>query len=167
MVSGAACETTALRARAFAAAATVTDPELPALTIADLGILRGVEIAADGMVDIVITPTYSACPAMTVIAMEIGRALDEAGICRHRVRQVLSPAWTTDWLSAAARAKLAAEGIAPPGPRAGGLFAAARIPCPRCGAAETEQIAAFGATACKSLWRCTRCREPFDHFKCH
>lgn len=167
MVNDLPCDETALRARAFAAAATVTDPELPALTIADLGILRGVDLAEDGTVEIAITPTYSGCPAMTVIALEIARALDDAGIPHHRIRHVLAPAWTTDWLSEAAHAKLAAEGIAPPGKRVTGLFSGETIPCPRCASTATEQLAAFGATACKSLWRCTACREPFDHFKCH
>ncbi|HEX7391157.1 MAG TPA: 1,2-phenylacetyl-CoA epoxidase subunit PaaD [Acidiphilium sp.] len=156
-----------LRQRAWDAAAAVPDPELPMLTIAELGILRAVEIV-DDRVEVSITPTYSGCPAMTAIALDIDTALHGAGIENARVRLVLSPAWTTDWLTAEARAKLVAAGIAPPGPRASSrLFGTVPPPCPRCGSTATERIAEFGATACKSLWRCTVCREPFDHFKCH
>lgn len=161
-----------LRQRAWDAAAAVPDPELPVLTIAELGILRAVEIV-DGRAEVSITPTYSGCPAMAAIALDIDAALRAAGIENARIRQVLSPAWTTDWLTAEARAKLAAAGIAPPAPASSGPRASSRLfdpsppPCPRCGSTATERIAEFGATACKSLWRCTACREPFDHFKCH
>lgn len=153
MVSGADRVT-----RARAALATVTDPELPSLTIADLGILRDVVADGDG-VAVLITPTYSGCPAMVEITAAIRAALAEAGIAPARVRTVLAPAWTTDWLSAEGRQKLTAAGIAPP----------TRQPprCPRCASPATELLSAFGATACKALWRCTACREPFDAFKCH
>ncbi len=147
-----------LAARARAALARVSDPELPFLTIADLGILRGVERDGDG-VEVSITPTYSGCPAMGEITAAIRHALDAAGIASVRVRTVLAPAWTTDWLSEEGRRKLAAAGIAPPSPRAPS--------CPRCASPATELLSAFGATACKALWRCTACREPFDAFKCH
>jgi ring-1,2-phenylacetyl-CoA epoxidase subunit PaaD len=156
-----------LRERALAALEAVTDPEIPVLTIADLGILRGVSVH-DGVVEVTITPTYSGCPAMSLITLEIETALARAGI-EARVRTSLSPAWTTDWLTDAARAKLAAFGIAPPehtGSRRE-LFGEARPVCPHCGSADTELISAFGSTACKSLHRCRACREPFDAFKCH
>ncbi len=158
----------ALRQRALESASAVVDPEIPALTVADLGVLRGVTVR-DGQVEVTITPTYSGCPAMNVITLDIQAALAYAGIENARIRTVLSPAWTTDWLSEAGRAKLAAAGIAPPPPGASrrALFAAAACVCPRCGSADTEQISEFGSTACKSLHRCLSCREPFEAFKCH
>jgi ring-1,2-phenylacetyl-CoA epoxidase subunit PaaD len=148
-----------LRQRAWDAAARVPDPEIPALTIADLGMLRDVTVGPEG-VEVSITPTYSGCPAMTIIALDITAALADAGIPGARVRTVLSPAWTTDWLSEAARRKLAECGIAPP-------CRGAAVACPRCASAEVERLSEFGSTACKSLWRCRACREPFDVFKCH
>ncbi len=157
-----------IRRRAWEAAATVVDPEIPALTIADLGVLRSVSVADDG-VEVAITPTYTGCPAMRMIALDIEMALERAGIAGARVKTVLSPAWTTDWLSEEARAKLAQSGIVPP-PHAASrraLFAEEQIACPRCGSAETERLAEFGSTACKSLYRCRACREPFELFKCH
>jgi ring-1,2-phenylacetyl-CoA epoxidase subunit PaaD len=157
-----------LTERAWAAAAAVLDPEVPVLTIEDLGVLRDVQVAEDGAVEVSITPTYSGCPAMNVIALEVELALANAGLAGARVKTVLSPAWTTDWMSEAGRRKLADYGIAPPG-KAGGrraLFAIDEIACPRCGSGDTEQIAEFGSTACKALWRCKCCREPFDYFKC-
>jgi len=156
-----------LRARAWAAASSVCDPEIPALTIADLGILRAVTANGEG-VEVEITPTYSGCPAMNMIAVDIGIALDRAGIA-SRVRTVLSPAWTTDWMTEEGRRKLTASGIAPP-PRGAGrraLFGMDVVACPLCGSEDTERLAEFGSTSCKSLWRCKACREPFDHFKCH
>ncbi len=158
----------ALRDRAWAAAAAVVDPELPALTIADLGVLREV-LVTNGAVEVAITPTYSGCPAMQIIALDIVTALEQAGIAGARVRTVLSPAWTTAWLTADARRKLLEDGIAPPldAQGRGALFGTAAPACPRCGSAATERLTEFGSTACKALWRCTACREPFDHFKCH
>jgi ring-1,2-phenylacetyl-CoA epoxidase subunit PaaD len=156
-----------LRERVLAALEAVTDPEIPVLTIADLGILRDVSVDND-VVEVTITPTYSGCPAMSLITLEIKTALARAGI-EARVRTSLSPAWTTDWLTDAARAKLAAFGIAPPehtGSRRA-LFGEAQPACPHCGSADTELISEFGSTACKSLHRCRACREPFDAFKCH
>ena len=156
-----------LREHALAALEAVTDPEIPVLTIADLGILRDVSVH-DDVVEVTITPTYSGCPAMNMIALEIETALARAGI-EARIRTSLTPAWTTDWLTDAARAKLAAYGIAPPehaGSRRA-LFGEARPACPLCGSGETELISEFGSTACKSLHRCRACREPFDAFKCH
>ena len=158
----------ALRKRAWAAAARVVDPEVPVLTIEDLGVLRDVLVDADGRVEAIITPTYSGCPAMDMIALEVGLALEQAGFKSPKVTRVLAPAWTTDWMSEAGRTKLKAFGIAPPLPHSGrrALFGAERVDCPRCGASDTERISEFGSTACKALWRCKACREPFDYFKC-
>jgi ring-1,2-phenylacetyl-CoA epoxidase subunit PaaD len=155
------------RERALAALEAVTDPEIPVLTIADLGILRDVTMQGD-VVEVTITPTYSGCPAMNMIELEIETALARAGI-KARIRTILSPAWTTDWLSDAARAKLAAFGIAPPPHSASrrALFGEEHPACPRCGSADTERISEFGSTPCKALHRCRACREPFDAFKCH
>ena len=156
-----------LRERVLAALETVTDPEIPVLTIADLGILRDVSVH-DDLVELTITPTYSGCPAMNVIALDIETALMRAGI-KARIHTSLSPAWTTDWLSDAARAKLAAFGIAPPAHAASRrtLFGEEHPACPHCGSADTERISEFGSTPCKALHRCRTCREPFDAFKCH
>jgi len=156
-----------LRDRAWAAAAEVTDPEVPVLTIADLGVLRDVTETGDG-VEVLITPTYSGCAAMGVIAMEVELALSRAGI-PGRVRTVLSPAWTTDCMTEDGRRKLLEYGIAPPVPGSGrrALFGVEVVACPRCGSDRTEVMAEFGSTSCKALWRCLACREPFDYFKCH
>ncbi len=155
-------------ARARSAVCAVTDPEIPVLTIADLGMLRELRIDGDA-VEVTITPTYSGCPAMAVIALDIETALARAGFPQVRIVTTLTPAWTTDWLTEDGRRKLAAYGIAPPGPAAGrrALFGETRPACPRCGSVTTEQISEFGSTACKSLHRCLACREPFDAFKCH
>jgi ring-1,2-phenylacetyl-CoA epoxidase subunit PaaD len=154
--------------RARTAAAAVTDPEIPVLTIEDLGILRDVRLE-DGVVVADITPTYSGCPAMNIIALEVENALRDAGITPARVQLVLSPAWTTDWMTADGRRKLLSYGIAPPPPNSGrrALFGLSRPACPQCGSADTETISEFGSTACKALHRCLACREPFDAFKCH
>ena len=158
----------ALRARAWAAAAEVVDPEIPVLTIADLGVLREVAVV-DGQVQVSITPTYSGCPAMNMIALEIELALAREGIEHSKIRTVLSPAWTTDWMSDDGRRKLKDYGIAPP--QSGGgrraLFGEQQVACPQCGSTATEVLSEFGSTSCKALWRCTACREPFDYFKCH
>jgi ring-1,2-phenylacetyl-CoA epoxidase subunit PaaD len=157
-----------LRQRAWNAAAEVVDPEIPVLTIADLGVLRDVAITDDG-VEVAITPTYSGCPAMNMIALEIEIALERAGFARPKVRTVLSPAWTTDWMSEHGRQKLRAYGIAPPQPGGGrrALFGVQQVACPQCGSEDTEVLSEFGSTSCKALWRCRSCREPFDYFKCH
>jgi ring-1,2-phenylacetyl-CoA epoxidase subunit PaaD len=159
--------TASLRDRALAVLEDVVDPEIPVLTIADLGILRDVSVQGD-TVEVTITPTYSGCPAMNMITLEIQTALARAGI-DARIHTTLSPAWTTDWLSDAGRRKLAAFGIAPPEHTSSrrALFGEARPACPLCGSTDTEQISEFGSTACKSLHRCRACREPFDAFKCH
>ncbi len=159
-----------LRNRALEVAAQVPDPEIPVLSIADLGVLRDARVTEDGAVEVDITPTYSGCPAMNMIALQVETALAAAGLPRPRVRLVLHPAWTTDWLTEAGRAKLRDYGIAPP-PRAASrraLFGEDdEVACPRCGSTATERLSEFGSTACKALWRCTSCREPFDVFKCH
>jgi ring-1,2-phenylacetyl-CoA epoxidase subunit PaaD len=157
-----------LRQRAWQATAQVVDPEIPVLTIADLGVLREVAVN-EGHVEVTITPTYSGCPAMHMIALEIELALERAGFRDSKIRTVLSPAWTTDWMSEEGRRKLREYGIAPPqaanSRRA--LFGVERISCPQCGSDDTEVLSEFGSTSCKALWRCKNCREPFDYFKCH
>ena len=157
-----------LRRRAWNAAASVVDPEIPVLTIADLGVLREVSVS-DGHVEIAITPTYSGCPAMNMIALEIELALEREGFHKPSIRTVLSPAWTTDWMSEDGRRKLREYGIAPPLPASSrrALFGVQEVACPQCGSKDTEQLAEFGSTSCKALWRCKSCREPFDYFKCH
>ena len=157
-----------LRQRAWNAVASVVDPEIPVLTIADLGVLREVTVR-DGDVEVAITPTYSGCPAMNMIALEIGLALEREGFRRPKIRTVLSPAWTTDWMSEDGRRKLREYGIAPPLPSSSrrALFGVQEVACPQCGSKDTELISEFGSTSCKALWRCKSCREPFDYFKCH
>jgi ring-1,2-phenylacetyl-CoA epoxidase subunit PaaD len=165
----AAIDTAAARMRAWEIAAEVPDPEVPVLTIGDLGVLRDVRLMEDGTVEVDITPTYTGCPAMSVFTMDIETALLKAGFPSVRIRTVLSPAWTTDWLSEEAREKLRAYGIAPPAGKASrrALFGDDEVACPRCGSLATEKVSEFGSTACKALWRCTACSEPFDYFKCH
>ncbi|MET8834801.1 1,2-phenylacetyl-CoA epoxidase subunit PaaD [Micromonospora sp. NPDC004540] len=151
-----------------AAVAAVVDPEIRVVTIDELGILRSVdEDAATGRVVVTITPTYTGCPAMDVIRADIRRALTAAGHPDAEVRTVYAPAWSTDWISERGRAKLAAAGIAPPAPvaRGGVVPLTLAVRCPRCGSPETEQVSRFGSTACKALWRCRSCSEPFDHLK--
>lgn len=158
----------ALRSEAWRVAGAVTDPEIPVLSIADLGVLRDVAIV-DGQVQVAITPTYSGCPAMNMIALEIELALEKAGISPVTVKTVLSPAWTTDWMTEDGRRKLRDYGIAPPA-KGGGrrtLFGEDHVACPQCGSTDTAELAPFGSTSCKSLWQCKTCREPFDYFKCH
>jgi ring-1,2-phenylacetyl-CoA epoxidase subunit PaaD len=158
----------ALRRRAWDVAASVVDPEIPVLTIADLGVLRDVAIS-DGCVEVAITPTYSGCPAMNMITLEIELALEREGFRNPKVRTVLAPAWTTDWMSEDGRRKLREYGIAPPlvASSRRALFGVEQIKCPQCGSANTEMLSEFGSTSCKALWRCKSCREPFDYFKCH
>ena len=158
---------------ARAVAETVTDPELPTLTLADLGVLRDVRIE-NGTVVVDITPTYTGCPAMGVMRADLVHALHRAGFADVDVRTVLSPAWSTDWISDEGRRKLAAGGIAPPGRapmRTPGPIPLQLGPtlrtanCPLCGSPDTEEISEFGATACKALRRCRSCQEPFEHVK--
>ncbi|WP_432949722.1 1,2-phenylacetyl-CoA epoxidase subunit PaaD [Kribbella sp. CA-253562] len=150
----------------WAAVGEIADPEVPVLTIADLGVLRDVRHEGDEVV-VTITPTYSGCPAMDVIRHEVELTLNHLGV-DGRVETVLSPAWTTDWMSEAGKAKLIEYGIAPPtGKRAvgGPVSVSLTIRCPLCGSPDTSELSRFGSTSCKSLWRCNSCREPFDHFK--
>jgi ring-1,2-phenylacetyl-CoA epoxidase subunit PaaD len=144
---------------------TVPDPEVPVLSVRDLGIVRDV-IARDEGLEVVLTPTYSGCPATEAIEQSVRDALEDAKLSPVRVSTRLAPAWTTDWISDEGRAKLRAYGIAPPG-RAdqATLRFAPRLGCPHCGSKRTERLSAFGSTACKSLHRCLDCREPFEHFK--
>lgn len=158
-----------------AVASSVPDPELPPLTLADLGVLRSVSVdPSDGGVVVTITPTYSGCPALEAMRADLVSRLAAAGYRDVRVRVVLSPPWTTDWITDEGRRKLAGAGIAPPGrlgPRAAGqvplvLGAPARaVRCPRCGSADTVELSRFGSTPCKSLRRCQSCDEPFEHVK--
>ncbi len=149
----------------------VSDPEIPVLTITDLGIVREVRLDISGQLEVVITPTYSGCPAMNMIEVNIRAVLQEAGYDPVTITTVLSPAWTTDWMTENGKKKLKAYGIAPPEP--GNVDKHAlfqdnkKVECPRCSSRNTEMIAQFGSTACKSLYRCLDCLEPFDYFKCH
>ena len=143
---------------------TVCDPEVPVLTIMDLGIVRDVKIN-DEEIEVVITPTYTGCPAMDMIAMNIRLALTENGFTKIKITTVLSPAWTTDWMSEEGKCKLIAYGIAAPNkkfeiPEDG-------VQCPQCNSTSTKLISEFGSTACKALYQCNDCKEPFDYFKCH
>ena len=151
----------------------VLDPEVPAISVTDLGIVRDVIEHDDGL-EVVVTPTYSGCPATEVIEQAISDAIVAAGLGPARVTQRRAPAWTTDWITPEGREKLRAYGIAPPGSCASEATAsnvqpirlmARDVACPRCGSAQTERLSAFGSTACKSLYRCVACREPFEHFK--
>jgi ring-1,2-phenylacetyl-CoA epoxidase subunit PaaD len=149
--------------------AAVPDPEIPVVTIEDLGILREVRVGADGAIEVDITPTYSGCPAMDAIRSDVEDRLAAAGHDRVRVRLVLAPAWTTDWISEDGRRKLAEFGIAPPTGRrpvgTGPVPLTLSVRCPHCGSPDTRELSRFGSTACKALWRCDACAEPFDHFK--
>lgn len=155
---------------AWRIAASVPDPEVPVLTIEDLGVLRAVEV--DGTsVHVDITPTYSGCPAMDTIRDDVILALTAAGFDEVEVRLVLSPAWTTDWMTEAGKTKLAAYGIAPPSGRAavstGPIRLSLSVRCPRCGSLDTREVSHFGSTSCKALFECRACLERFDHFKVH
>ena len=155
---------------AWRIAASVPDPEVPVLTIEDLGVLRAVEV--DGTtVHVDITPTYSGCPAMDTIRDDVVLGLTAAGFDEVFVRLVLSPAWTTDWMTQAGKTKLAEYGIAPPSGRAavstGPIRLALSVRCPRCGSLDTREVSHFGSTSCKALFECRACLEPFDHFKVH
>ena len=166
--------------------AEVADPEIPVISVVDLGIVRAVQVDGDGACTVTITPTYSGCPAMQVIADAVTDALRERGVGQVALRTQLSPAWTTDWMSEEGKAKLSGYGIAPPaeqvidisglggGSPGGALAAISRRPrprlsivCPNCGSHHTEITSQFGSTPCKALYKCLDCREPFDYFKCH
>lgn len=166
-----------IKATVWAILDTVTDPEVPVLSVTDLGIIRDVQVIySEGHdvpeVQVTITPTYTGCPAMDMISTNIRLALIEKGFTRNSIKTVLAPAWTTDWMSEAGKQKLKAYGIAPPTPKQQvcnqQLFAAAEaIPCPLCNSMHTHRISEFGSTACKALYQCDDCKEPFDYFKCH
>lgn len=146
----------------------VMDPEIPIISVVDLGIVRDV-LDENGTLEVVVTPTYTGCPATKQIEADIRHALDTAGFEEAGMRVSLSPAWTTDWITERGREQLKAFGIAPPEGGAGKrtLFSGdANVACPRCASRDTDQISEFGSTACKSLWRCRTCLEPFDYFKC-
>lgn len=167
--------------RAREVAGGVVDPEIPVLTIADLGVLRSVEVADDGAVRVAITPTYSGCPAVEAIRDDVVDALRGEGYTEVRVELVLSPAWTTDWMTEGGKRKLREFGIAPPTGRSrfaetggagvlrrrGPVPVAISVPCPRCGSLDTRELSRFGSTSCKALYECRACAEPFDHFKVH
>ena len=148
--------------------AEVPDPEIPVISLVDLGIVRDVAWEEETLV-VMVTPTYSGCPAMNMITLEIELALEREGFRNSKVRTVLSPAWTTDWMSEDGRNKLREYGIAPPQPASSrrALFGVEQVKCPQCGSSDTEVLSEFGSTSCKALWRCKSCREPFDYFKCH
>ena len=155
------------QSRAWAAAAAVPDPEVPCVTVADLGILREVKVI-DGIATAKVTPTYSGCPATLAIEMAIEAALLNAGF-EARIERVLSPAWTTDWITKEGREKLRAYGIAPPNQSSSSirsLFGEETVTCPLCASEDTEKLSDFGSTACKAQYRCRACLEPFDYFKC-
>jgi ring-1,2-phenylacetyl-CoA epoxidase subunit PaaD len=153
--------------RARAVAGSVPDPEIPVLTIEDLGILRDVAVDDRGRVHVQITPTYSGCPAMDAIRADVVEALENEGYADVSVELVLSPAWTTDWMTEEGRRKLEEYGIAPPVPQPvdAPVPLSLTLRCPQCGSPDTRELSRFGSTACKSLWVCNSCREPFDHFK--
>ena len=161
--------TASVTRRAWEVAAAVLDPEVPVVTIEDLGILRAVEVDEAGAVRVAITPTYSGCPAMDAIRADLLAAFADAGYADVHVDFVLAPAWTTDWMTEEGRRKLEEFGIAPPAAsRRDGLFSLTlSVRCPQCGSPDTRELSRFGSTACKSLWACNACREPFDHFKAH
>ncbi|MFC4785705.1 1,2-phenylacetyl-CoA epoxidase subunit PaaD [Nocardioides sp. MAHUQ-72] len=164
---------TALRERAHAVASTVTDPEMPMLTLEDLGVLRGVDVTGGGEVVVAITPTYSGCPAMATMRDDLVHRLTDAGFDEVRVKVELSPAWSSDWITERGRRALTEAGLSAPGPapRSDGPVALNLLPtrravgCPRCGSDAVELTSEFGPTACKALYRCTDCLEPFEHVK--
>lgn len=161
-------------ARAWAVLDGVPDPEVPAVSVCDLGIVRDVRPAGDGL-EIVLTPTYSGCPATEAIERDVLAAIEAAGLGPAHATLQRAPAWTTEWITERGRARLLAYGIAPPGPLPPGTevplrfmpraAAAPALACPRCGSQQTDRLSAFGSTACKALYRCLACREPFEHFK--
>ncbi len=151
---------------------TVTDPEVPVLSILDLGIVRSIEIDSNKKIAVIITPTYSGCPAMDVINMNIRLALLGNGFTDIKIKTVLSPAWTTDWMTEAGKQKLKTYGIAPPNVKQqvckpDAFQEEEAIQCPHCNSYNTTIISRFGSTACKALYKCNDCKEPFDYFKCH
>jgi ring-1,2-phenylacetyl-CoA epoxidase subunit PaaD len=163
---------------AWKALARVPDPEIPVISVVDLGIVRGIDWQRDELI-VTLTPTYSGCPATEMIVADVGRALATAGFRKHRIEITLSPAWTTDWIAPEARKRLERFGIAPPGSRVSPSVRAIdvsalhrrsrrdEVPCPRCGSARTRELSRFGSTPCKAQYACDDCLEPFDYFKPH
>jgi ring-1,2-phenylacetyl-CoA epoxidase subunit PaaD len=152
----------------FSILSTIPDPEIPVINIAELGILRSVEVENDRYV-VTITPTYSGCPAMKAIEDEIKKKLTEAGVNNFTVKLVYSPVWTTDWINNEAKEKLRKYGISPPGKinKLNHISGDRETACPRCGSKDVKLVSVFGSTACKALFKCNACLEPFDQFKCH
>lgn len=150
----------------MAALADVPDPEIPAVSLIDLGIIRGLQSDPPALL---VTPTYTGCPATLVIELSLREALDRAGFADLPIRTVLSPAWTTEWITEKGRADLRAYGIAPPprGESSRSLRGRDVVECPQCGSTDTIEVSRFGSTPCKAQWRCKSCLEPFDRFKCH
>ncbi|MFI0817032.1 1,2-phenylacetyl-CoA epoxidase subunit PaaD [Streptomyces sp. NPDC021098] len=169
MVTPAPHAPTALEEELRRLAGSVPDPELPMVSLAELGVLRGLRVLAPGRVEVELTPTYTGCPAVETMAADIERVLHERGMAEVEVRTVLAPPWTTDAISTEGRRKLAESGIAPPAPRgaaaSGPVPVALTVRCPHCGSTDTTLLSRFSSTACKALRRCETCREPFDHFK--
>jgi ring-1,2-phenylacetyl-CoA epoxidase subunit PaaD len=155
--------------RVLALLQNVKDPEIPAISVLELGVVRDVDVAVNGAVLVTITPTYTGCPAMDVMAADIKKELYDAGVATVDVKLTLSPAWTTDWITEEGKRKLKEYGIAPPEKTAdiralkGGT---PLVECPQCHSTDTVMLSAFGSTACKALWKCNACLEPFDQFKC-
>ncbi|WP_233221136.1 1,2-phenylacetyl-CoA epoxidase subunit PaaD [Streptomyces carminius] len=151
----------------YEVAGAVPDPELPVVSLAELGVLRALRVTGEGRVEVELTPTYTGCPAMEAMAADIERALRAHGVAEVTVRTVLAPPWTTDAITAEGRRKLAAAGIAPPRPGTvcGPVAVDLAVRCPQCGSTDTVLLSRFSSTACKALRRCAACREPFDHFK--
>jgi ring-1,2-phenylacetyl-CoA epoxidase subunit PaaD len=146
----------------------IKDPEVPVLSIIDLGIVRDVVMHENDEIEVFITPTYNGCPAMDMIAMQTRMMLSTLGFKKYKVTQVLSPAWTTDWMSEEGKRKLKEYGIAPPQYSSGhSKWPHVHVPCPHCNSLHTKLISEFGSTACKALYQCNDCKEPFDYFKCH
>ena len=160
-----------LEKRIWAVLESVPDPEIPVLSVVDLGIVRHARVDADEVVRVGVSPTYSGCPATEVIKASVAEALRNAGFERVELSDVLAPAWTSDWITPDGRRKLREYGIAPPAESVSSLRQLVRpapvIACPRCGSQATSRISEFGSTPCKALYRCTSCLEPFDYFKCH
>jgi ring-1,2-phenylacetyl-CoA epoxidase subunit PaaD len=149
---------------------TVCDPEVPVLTIIDLGIVRAINISSNspsgaGGIEVTITPTYTGCPAMDMISMDIKMKLLENGYKKIKVTYILSPAWTTDWMTEEGKQKLKAYGIAAPDKKI--IIPQDGVECPQCNSTNTKLLSEFGSTACKALYQCSDCKEPFDYFKCH
>lgn len=154
------------REQVLAYLSEIADPEIPVVTIEEIGMLRDVHMLDDSC-EVILTPTYTGCPAMGIIEADIKALLNSKGIANVTVKMTYSPAWTSDWISENARNKIRAYGIAPPKPCADGIAGETHIACPICGGEDTAIVSRYGATACKALYKCNSCKEPFEYFKCH